>query len=96
MFYSCQKLDTTNSLGITNWNVEKVKNFNCMFDENEVTQEWNNLDISGWDIAESASVVMMFRTKINTKLTVYVKNEQIKNKLMETNNYNNATFIVKE
>ena len=56
----------------------------------------NVIDISKWDIAEDANIYDMFSGLFGPKLIVYVKDDQIKQRLQEESNADYITYEVKQ
>ena len=90
MFFGCSSLNpNVGNLGITNWNVQNVDSFECMFMDALVNN--SVVDISNWEISEGANLHAMF----GGLRSVYVKDAEIKSRL-ESACGNVTTFIVKD
>ncbi len=97
MFYDCISLDTSNNLGITNWDVSNVKTFKSMFSKEKGSPTWNVLDISNWNISDDANIESMFhRLYGDSELTVYVKDTAIKNRFENDIYSMNEEYIIKQ
>ena len=93
IFYRC---NMNNIKGITNWNVDKVTNFYNAF--GNITGD--EVDISGWNISQNAEVTRIFlqdnTSTQETKITVYLKDENIKNYLEAHSSNSKITYILKQ
>ena len=70
-------------LNLSSFNTDKVENFNCMFFNNKIEE----LDISKFQVNEDANY-KNFLNNSNKNIKVYVKNVEMKNKILEDGNSN--------
>ena len=95
MFGNCPILNTSNNLGITNWNVNNVMNFEAMFSANISGVTWNTIDISKWNISQNANIRFMFQGHFTPYLTVYVKDDEIKSRFENDSTQSGENYVVK-
>ena len=92
MFNGCSLLEFGNDLDITDWNVDNVRDFMNMF----YLVAGDTFDISKWNIAEDADITTMFDCDASQEvITVYVKDEAIKNRFEQSNSQGDTKFLVK-
>ena len=70
-------------LNLSSFNTDKVENFNSMFFDNKIEE----LDISKFQVNEDANY-KNFLNNSNKNIKVYVKNVEMKNKILEDGNSN--------